>query len=89
MQRWVATIGSVAALALSPVSRWSPSTIKRDSTMKKTAFFLLWTLLVSDSAFAQQAGKYSTDVQVVSVSSAKNTVTLRCSGLGDNKRRRS
>lgn len=54
--------------------------------MKKTAFFLLWTLLVSVSAFAQQAGKYSTDVQVVSVSSAKNTVTLRCSGLGDNKK---
>lgn len=56
--------------------------------MKKTAFFLLWTLL-SVSAFAQQTGNYSTDVQVVSVSSAKNTVTLRCSGLGDNKRRRS
>lgn len=53
--------------------------------MKKTAFFLLWTLL-SVSAFAQQAGKYSTDVQVVSVSSVKNTVTLRCSGLGDNKK---
>lgn len=54
--------------------------------MKKTAFFLLWTLLVSVSAFAQQTGNYSTDVQVVSVSSAKNTVTLRCSGLGDNKK---
>lgn len=85
MQRWVAPIGSVAALALSPVSRWSPSTINRDSTMKKIAFFLLWTLL-SVSAFAQQAGKYSTDVQVVSVSSVKNTVTLCCSGLGDNKK---
>lgn len=54
--------------------------------MKKTAFFLLWALLASVSAFAQQADKYSSDVQVVSVSTAKNTVTLRCSGLGDNKK---
>ena len=54
--------------------------------MKKTAFVLLWALLASVSAFAQQADKYSSDVQVVSVSTAKNTVTLRCSGLGDNKK---
>lgn len=57
--------------------------------MKKTAFFLLWTLLVSVSAFAQQTGKYSTDVQVVSVSSVKNTVTLCCSVWETTKRRRS
>lgn len=54
--------------------------------MKKTAFILLWALLASVSALAQQADKYSSDVQVVSVSTAKNTVTLRCSGLGDNKK---
>lgn len=54
--------------------------------MKKTLATFILAVICSVSAYAQTSSQFMTDAQLVSVSSDKKTVTIRCSGMAENKK---